>query len=40
MAKYITHKGHIRPRDKCYKKNKVGREGDKGKTRSLKEMRE
>lgn len=32
-------KGHIMPRDKCHDKNKVGKESDKGKTRSLKEMR-
>lgn len=27
------------PRDKCYEKNKTGRKGDRGKTRSLNEMR-
>lgn len=33
------HKDHIKPGDICYKKNKAGRKGDKGKTRSLNEMR-
>lgn len=32
-------KGYIMLRDKCYDKNKVGKESDKGKIRSLKEMR-
>ena len=38
-AKVTLQKGRIMPRDKCCEKNKAEGKGDKGKTRSLNEIR-